>query len=311
MRSAWPTPGRSAAATWATACCWWWPRTTAACASRSPRRWKVRCPTSRRARSSTRHPPAFRADDYAGGLNAAVDQLMARIAAKACRHPTPSGARPDARPAVGRAGHVLLRRRAPHRRGADRHLRAQAGLAAHCRRGRRCRLVVTASVLLAAGAGVAACCWWASSASAAVQAGWSGWPATHRRLGRRRWIWWRWWRRWRIRRRWTAAASRPAAVATSVAAAPRETGDGNAGCASSSTAGSTRPTPARALDAPRCATGARVASQRTRHSGEIRSVRRGRAAAVLPVAPAPRRASARSRCSASCACGTPSTTTAC
>ena len=41
------------------------------------------------------------------------------------------------------------------------------------------------------------------------------------------------------------------------------------------------------------------------------AVHRGRPAAVVPVARCRRRASARSRCSASCACGTPSTTTAC
>jgi uncharacterized protein len=43
--------------------------------------------------------PAFRADDYAGGLNAAVDQLMARIKGETCRRPPRAnpGARPDCR----------------------------------------------------------------------------------------------------------------------------------------------------------------------------------------------------------------------
>lgn len=35
--------------------------------------------------------PAFRADDYAGGLNAAVDKLSARIAGEALPEPTPKG----------------------------------------------------------------------------------------------------------------------------------------------------------------------------------------------------------------------------
>jgi LemA protein len=41
-------------ATSATASWWWSPRTTARCASRSPRRWKARCPTWPPAASSTR-----------------------------------------------------------------------------------------------------------------------------------------------------------------------------------------------------------------------------------------------------------------
>jgi hypothetical protein len=145
--------------------------------------------------------PAFRADDYAGGLNAAVDQIQARIKGEGL--PTLDAQRGhDARPAVGRAGHVLLRGRSPHRCGADRHLRAPAGLAAHRRRGRRCRLVVFGQ---RADRGRCGCRCLAARRHlrhwCRRQAGWSGWPATHRRLGRRRWIWWRWWRWWRIRRR--------------------------------------------------------------------------------------------------------------
>jgi hypothetical protein len=146
--------------------------------------------------------PAFRADDYAGGLNAAVDQIQARIKGEGPANTLDAQRGHDARPAVGRAGHVLLRGRSPHRCGADRHLRAPAGLAAHCRRGRRCRLVVFGQ---RADRGRCGCRCLAARRHlrhwCRRQAGWSGWPATHRRLGRRRWIWWRWWRWWRIRRR--------------------------------------------------------------------------------------------------------------
>ena len=60
------------------------PRTTARCASRSPRRSKARCPTSRRRASSTSAmKPRFRENDFAGGLDAAADQLIARIKGEA------------------------------------------------------------------------------------------------------------------------------------------------------------------------------------------------------------------------------------
>jgi uncharacterized protein len=87
--------------------------------------------------------PAFRADDYAGGLNAAVDQLAWRAsAAKACRRPCAQRGR-DARPARLEELAMFFFVGVPlHRCGADRGLRPPAGLAAHRRRGRRCGLVV-------------------------------------------------------------------------------------------------------------------------------------------------------------------------
>ena len=55
----------------------------------------------------------------------------------------------------------------------------------------------------------------------------------------------------------------------------------------------------------------RVAASEQRHSGEIRICVEAGLPLSLPVARRARRASAPSRCSASCASGTPSTTTAC
>ena len=71
------------------------------CASRSRRHSKARCPTRRPAASSTsRSRPAFRAGDFAGGLNAAVDRLD-RSASRGEGLPAPAAraARPRTAPA--------------------------------------------------------------------------------------------------------------------------------------------------------------------------------------------------------------------
>jgi uncharacterized protein len=138
--------------------------------------------------------PAFRADDYAGGLNAAVDQIHGTHQGRRPARARVTRRRRAARPAVGGAGHVLLRRRAHHRLGADGHLRARLGS------------------LLTAGAAGGAGWWYDQHADGRLGAGHRGAaarravrhrrgrparrpqrrrPAAHRRLGR--------WRRWRWR----------------------------------------------------------------------------------------------------------------
>ena len=298
MPTAWATPGRSAARTSATACWSSSPRTTARSASRSPRRWRARCPTS---------PPSSIIDDAItpalpqaatspADCNAAADQLIARVTRRGpARAPTQRDRRSAARRAAastGRTWRSSSSRRAHRRRAAARHARAQAR-ARSPPAARVGAIALVADVQPAASPPVAGC------RRAAVLVG----VLRHRRrraaaaagrggpmdLGRRRW------RRLEAAAV-AAAASAPAAAATSAAAAPRETGDGarialaRACC---STAGSTRPTRA-APRRPTRSSGSRqrVAASEQRHSGEIRICRRGRPAAQLPVA---RRDAARAR----------------
>ena len=106
--------------------------------------------------------PAFRAGDFAGGLNAGGRPAdRAHQAARTCRrrrsaHRAAAMAR---RPAVGRAGDVLLHRRADPRRRAHRHARPQARLARHRRRRRRLGWWFSASLLLAASPACWRWCW--------------------------------------------------------------------------------------------------------------------------------------------------------
>jgi uncharacterized protein len=85
--------------------------------------------------------PAFRADDYAGGLNAAIDQLMARIKGEHLPAPV-RGANPDPLSLPLDQLPMLLFFVVPLAGGLlSRLLRPQAGIAAHRRRGRRRGLV--------------------------------------------------------------------------------------------------------------------------------------------------------------------------
>jgi uncharacterized protein len=116
-------------------------RTTASCASRWPRRWKARCPTWPRARSSRNAitPGLQAAGDYAGGLNAGVDALMARIAARTCRRPPPERWPPGTTGGFdpGRAGWCSSSSRAGAGRVLTSVLRRKLGSLVTSGRGRR------------------------------------------------------------------------------------------------------------------------------------------------------------------------------
>ena len=90
------------------------------------------------------HHPAFKRNDYAGGLNAAIDRIAARIKPEGLPAPD-ARTRPTLtfgqRVRLEQPGDVLLRRRADRRRGAVGHLRPQARRVGHRRRCRRARLV--------------------------------------------------------------------------------------------------------------------------------------------------------------------------
>ena len=240
-------------------------------------------------RSSARPSARPSAGDYAGGLNAAIDALM-HPAMKGCpsrilrRGPARRCRKPGLQPAG--SGDLPVRRRARDRRGAHRHPRPQAGLAGHRTR--------------PAGMG-----WWLS-ASLASPGRRGASSRSHRRAGAGH----RRGRRGGVggtraagRRSSSAAAavgaagaaaaavaaSAPAAAAISAAAALGRLVM-NRFCASSSTAGSTSAMPRRTLDdaAARAHRGARVAASEAPQRRDPR-LRRGRPAAVLPVARRPAR----------------------
>ena len=132
-------------------------------------------------------------------------------------------------------------------------------------------------------------------------------PADH--LGRRRWRLGR--RRWRSA---GAAASRRAAAATSAAAARRGTGATDeplAALLQAPVVRRRRHRGARSAGRRDEAPASSACRERTAPQRRDPRLRRGRAALDVAVARRHARASVRSRCSASCACGTPSTTTAC
>ena len=252
-----------------------------------------------------RDPPAFRADDYAGGIDAAVDQLIARIKGEAlpapARTPPAQGAVGGLQPIellifafVARAGAGTVSRGdlRPRPRLAGqrrrRRLRRLAGHAEPAVRRRRCvhrpavrsvrrRLGVLRTRRPPRGALVG---------GGGGGGGWSGGGRRRRLLVRRRW-------RLRRRRRRQEAGAWPSC------------------CASSSTAGSTSATRARARRRRAAAPRGPRARQRAVAQRRDPLVRRGRPAAVLPVEGPAAHATARSRCSASCGSGTPKPTTAC
>ena len=253
-----------------------------------------------RRRPAGRGRPADRAHQRRG---------PARPAATRAAHRQRHGQR---RLRLVRPGHLPVLRGAYRRRHPARHLRPQARHAAHRRRRRR--------------AGVARHLQRRRRGDrrrgrpvrvAVLRHRRRDRRPASRRLGRRRPLhrrlgWRRRRRRWR-RRRSAAAASAPAAAATSVAAAPREAGDAGQDCKRIlrhrwlDEADTRKAIPPALVE--RLAQ--RVAASERRHTGEIRICVEAVAAHQLPAGATPRRASAPSRCSASCASGTPSTTTAC
>ena len=262
--------------------------------------------------------PHFRKGDFAGGLHAAVDQLIARINGEALPAP-------KQRQAAQRGGGqgfdwmdlaIFLFIGVPIVGGVLRGIfgRKLGAFASPAPASARSRCSSRPAWSSPAIAGVVALLF------SLLSGGVGGLAAAARRLGRRARH-----RRRRRRRRWrrlvaaavAAAGAAPAAAATSAAAAPRGTGDGAARsgthlAACCGTAGSTKPTRASAIP-PDCwsASTQRVAASEKRHSGEIRVYVEAGAAVRATCGATRRRASARSRCSASCASGTPSTTTAC
>ena len=263
-------------------------------------------------------PQLSQAATSPAGLHAAVDQLIARITGEAL--PAPKRRRADAARGQGfdwmDLAHLPVLRRADRRRRAARHPGPQARLAGHGRRRRRrgpahhvqpggggdrrrswrccsrCCPAAAASARAGAAAGAAGPVSAAGAVAAAAAAAGAAAAA--------------------------AAGAAPAAAAISAAAAPRGTGDG----AGKELATHPRPHAAAPLagrirhapgDPARPAGAADAPRGRQREAPQRRDphLRRGRPAHELPAA---RRHAARTRawpCSASCASGTPSTTTAC
>jgi uncharacterized protein len=107
--------------------------------------------------------PAFKRGDYATGLNAGVDALMARMRGENLPAPAAQpGARPDAGFDWEELADVLLHRRAGDRQRADQRAGPQARLGGDRGRRRAAAWWLSASLLIgAAGRHRGRCCWWA------------------------------------------------------------------------------------------------------------------------------------------------------
>ena len=167
--------------------------------------------------------PNFRKQDFAGGLHAAVDQLIARITGEALpapKAPAQRGAEPGIR--LDGLGHLPVHRRAGGRRRAARHPGTQARRPGDGRGVGVVALLITSSLVVAAIAAFVALLFSMLSGGGFGSRGSGGERrALYRRLGRGRW-----WRQLGWRWRWRRLGQAPAVAATSGAAAPRGTGDG-------------------------------------------------------------------------------------